>query len=65
MFQKRALKGIFDSKSVAATGFGSKLHYEELHNLYSETNIKRMIKSVRIRRVGKVWERREMHTTFW
>jgi hypothetical protein len=35
MFQKRALRGIFDSRREEATGFWSRLHYEELHKLYS------------------------------
>jgi hypothetical protein len=35
MFQKRELRGIFGSKMEEATGFWNKLHYEEVHNLYS------------------------------
>jgi hypothetical protein len=37
----------------------SKLHNEELHNLYSSPNIIGMIKSMRMKRVGHVAERRK------
>jgi len=45
MFEKRVLKRIFGSKSVDVTRYWSKLHKEELHNLYSSPNMIIVIKS--------------------
>jgi hypothetical protein len=42
------------------TGDWTKLHNEELHNLYSSPNIIRMIKSRRMRWAGHVARMREM-----
>jgi hypothetical protein len=49
------------------TGDWRKLHYEELHNLYSSPNIIRMIKSRRIRWAGHLEQmgRRGMHIGYW
>jgi hypothetical protein len=44
VFVNRVLRRIFDSKTDELTRDWRKLHNEELHNLYSSTNIIRMIK---------------------
>jgi hypothetical protein len=41
----RVLRRIFGSKRDEVTGDWRKLHNEELHNLYSSTNVIRMIKA--------------------
>jgi hypothetical protein len=48
------LRRIFGPKRDEVTGNWSKLHKEELHNLYSSPNIIRMIKSRRMRWMGHV-----------
>jgi hypothetical protein len=48
------LRRIFGPKRDEVTGDWSKLHNEELHNLYSLPNIIRMIKSRRMRWAGHV-----------
>jgi hypothetical protein len=35
VFENRVLRGIFGAKRDEVTGGWRKLHYEELHNLYS------------------------------
>jgi hypothetical protein len=52
--ENRVLRRIFGSKRTEVTGDWRKLHYEELHNLYSSPNIIRMIKSRRLRWAGHV-----------
>jgi hypothetical protein len=47
---------------VTVTGTRRKVHNEELHNLYSSTDIIRMIKSRRMRWVGHVSCMGEMKT---
>jgi hypothetical protein len=54
LFEKRVLRRIFGIKRDKATGRRRKLHYEELHNLYSSPSIIRMIKSRRMRWAGYV-----------
>jgi hypothetical protein len=49
VFQKRALRRIFESKRNHVTGDWIKLHSEKLHNLYSLPNIMTMIKSRRMK----------------
>jgi hypothetical protein len=49
VFENRVLRRIFGPKRDDVTGDWRKLHNEELHNLYSSSNIIRMIKSRRIR----------------
>jgi hypothetical protein len=44
MFENRVLRRIFGLKRDEVTGGWRKLYNEELHNLYSSTNILRMIK---------------------
>jgi hypothetical protein len=43
VFENRMLRTIFGPKRDEVTGDWSKLHNEELHNLYSSSNIIRMI----------------------
>jgi hypothetical protein len=53
-FENRELRRIFGPKRDEVTGDWRKLLNEELHNLYSSTNITRMIKSRRRRWAGHV-----------
>jgi hypothetical protein len=48
------LRKIFGPKRDEVSGTWSKLHNEELHNVYSSPNVIRMIKSRRMRCVGRV-----------
>ena len=52
MFENRVLRRVFVSKRDEVTGDWRKLHNEELHNLYSSTNIVRVKKSRRMRWAG-------------
>jgi hypothetical protein len=52
MFQNRVSKRIFGPKGNEVTVDEIKLHYEELHNLYSPPNI--MIKPRKMRWAGHV-----------
>jgi hypothetical protein len=54
VFENRVLRRIFGPKRNEVTEEWSKLHNEELHNLYSSPNIIRMIKSRKIRWAGHV-----------
>jgi hypothetical protein len=49
VFEKRVLRRIFGPKRDEVKGDWRKLRNEELHNLYSSSNIIRMIKLRRIR----------------
>ena len=49
MFENRALKRIFGPKRDEVTGERRKLNNEELNDLYSSSNIVRVIKSRRMR----------------
>jgi hypothetical protein len=49
VFENRVLRRIFGPKRDEVTGEWRKLHNEELHNLYSSSNIIRIIKSQRMR----------------
>jgi hypothetical protein len=49
VFENSVLRRIFGPKRDEVTGGWSKLHNEELHNLYSSPSIIRMIKSRRMR----------------
>jgi hypothetical protein len=67
VFENRVLTRIFGPKRDEVTGDWRKLHNEELHNLYSSSNIIRMIKSRRMRwavRVARMGCRR-MHIGYW
>jgi len=54
VFENRVLRRIFGPKRDEVTGEWSKLHNEELNNLYSSPNIVRVIKSRRMRWAGHV-----------
>jgi hypothetical protein len=54
VFENRVLRGIFGPKTNEVIGGWTKLHNEELHDLYSSLNIIRMIKSRRMRLAGHV-----------
>jgi hypothetical protein len=61
------LRRIFGPKRDEMTGNWKKLHYEEVHNLYSSPSIIIMIKSRRMRWAGHVERigRRGMHLEYW
>jgi hypothetical protein len=65
-FENRMLRRIFGPKREE-DGSWRKLHNEELHSLYSSTNIVRVIKSRRMRWAGHVhaWGWGEVFTGFW
>jgi hypothetical protein len=48
VFENRVLRRIFGRKRDEVTGDWRKLHIEELHRLYSSSNIIRMINSRRM-----------------
>jgi hypothetical protein len=58
LFEERVLKKIFGPKGEEMAGSWRRLHYEELCNLYTSSNIIRVVKSRRMR-----WE--GLHTIFW
>jgi len=67
VFENRVLRRIFGPKRDEVTGEWRKLHKEELNDLYSSSNIVRVIKSRRMRWAGHVagtW-RGEACTGFW
>jgi hypothetical protein len=54
VFENRVLRRVFGPKRDEVTGEWRKLHNEELNNLYSLTNIVRVVKSRRMRWAGHV-----------
>jgi hypothetical protein len=54
VFENRLLRRIFGPKRDRVTGGWRKLHYKELHNLYSSPSIIRIIKWKRMRWAGHV-----------
>jgi hypothetical protein len=52
--ENRVLRRIFEPKKEEVAGGWSKLHNEELHNLYASPNIIMVVKSRRMRCVGYV-----------
>ena len=64
MFENRVLRGIFGAKRDEVTEEWRKLHNEELNDLYSSPNIVRVIKSKRLRWVGRVARMGERKQTF-
>ena len=54
MFENRVLRRMFGPKRDEVTAEWTKLHNEELNNLYSSPNIVRVIKSRRMRWAGYV-----------
>ena len=59
VFENRVLRRIFGPKRNEVTGEWSKLHSEELNDLYSSPNIIHVIKLRRMRWVGHVAHMRE------
>jgi hypothetical protein len=62
--ENRVLRRIFGPKRDGVTGGWRKLHYEELHNLYSSPNVIRIIKSRRMKWAGyvaRMGEKRNMY----
>jgi len=54
VFENRVLRRVFGSKRNEVTGEWRKLHNEELRDLYSLSNIVRVVKSRRMRWAGHV-----------
>jgi hypothetical protein len=54
VFEIRMLRRMFGPKRDEVTGGWRKLHYEELHGLYSLASIIRVIKARRMRWAGHV-----------
>jgi len=54
VFENRVLRRMFGPKRDEVTAEWTKLHNEELNNLYSSPNIVRVIKSRRMRWAGYV-----------
>jgi len=69
MFENRVLRRIFEPKRDEVTGEWSKLHNEELNDLYSSPNIVQVIKLRRMRWAGHVAcmeeGKGEVYTRFW
>jgi hypothetical protein len=67
VFENRVLRRIFGLKRDEVTGGWTKLHNEDLGNLYSSPNTIRTIKSSRIKWAGHVVQmgRRGKHTGYW
>jgi hypothetical protein len=64
VFENRVLRRIFGPKRDEVTGEWRKLHNEELHNLYSSSNIIRTIESRRMRWAGHVARMGEKGNTY-
>jgi hypothetical protein len=54
VFENRVLRRVFGPKRDEVTGEWRKLHNEELNDMYSLTNIVRVVKSRRMRWAGHV-----------
>ena len=54
MFENRVLRRVSGPKRNEVTGDWRKLHNEELRDIYSQTNIVRVVKSRRMRWAGHV-----------
>jgi hypothetical protein len=64
MLESRVLRRIFEPKRGRLTGRLRKLHSEKLRNLFSSTNIIRVIKSRGMRWVGDVARTREIKNAY-
>jgi hypothetical protein len=66
VFENRVLRRIFEAERDKITGEWRKLHNEDLNDLYSSTNIVRVIKSRKMRWAGPVARmgRAEVYTGF-
>jgi hypothetical protein len=67
VFENRVVRKIFAPKRDEVTRQRRRLHDEELYNVYSSSNITRVIKSRRMRWLGHVARmgRIQVHTGFW
>jgi hypothetical protein len=67
VFESGVLRSIFGPKRDEVTGDWRKLHYEELHRLFSSPSIIRIIKSRRMKWAGHVARigKRGMHLGYW
>jgi hypothetical protein len=67
VFENKVLRRIFGPKRVELTGWGRKLHNEELRDLYSSPSIIRIIKPRRMRWAGHIVRmgKREMRIGYW
>ena len=65
MFENMVLMRIFGLRRDEVTGEWSRLHNEELNDMYSSPNIVRVIKSRRIRRAGHVARMGEERGVYW
>jgi hypothetical protein len=66
--ENRVLRRVFGPKRDEVTGKWTKLHNEELNDLYSLPNIVRVVKSRRIRwaeHVARMGEDRGVHRCWW
>ena len=66
VFENRVLRRVFGTKRDEVTGEWRKLHTEKLRDLYSLSNIVRVVKSRRMRWAGmwRTWGRGEVCTGF-
>jgi hypothetical protein len=64
VFENRVLRRIFGPNRDEVKGERRKLHNEELHNLYSSTDIIRQVKSRRMRWAGHVARMGEMRKVY-
>jgi hypothetical protein len=68
VFEKSFLRRIFGPKRDEVTGEWRKLQDDELHNLYSSSDIGRQIKSRRMRwtgHVARMGEERKLYKVWW
>jgi hypothetical protein len=65
MSENKILRRIFVLKGESVTGGRRQLHNEEVHNLYSSSDITRMTNSRTMRWLGSYGtHKREVHTSF-
>jgi hypothetical protein len=64
VFENRVLRRIFGPRRDEVTADWRKLHNEELHNLYSSSNIIRIIKSRKMRWAGHVAQMGETRNAY-
>jgi hypothetical protein len=66
ILENMAVRRIFGPKKDEVTGEWGKLRNEELNDLYSSSNLIRMLKSRMLwaRHVARMWERKG-HKAFW